>query len=71
MARPHQHNDQVVEIPIGLGSVFTVLLLLVSSISSRNRMRLCGDRFTVALYVAFGFSERANKKLMATRGERA
>jgi amino acid transporter len=58
-----------VEIPIGLGSVFTVLLLLgIVNLFTKPYATVWGIGFTVALYVAFGFSERANKKLMATRG---
>jgi hypothetical protein len=59
-----------VEIPIGLGSVFTVLLLLgIVNLFTKPYATVWGIGFTVALYVAFGFSERANKKLMASRGE--
>jgi amino acid transporter len=57
-----------VEIPVGLGSVFTVLLLLgIVNLFTKPYATVWGIGFTVALYVAFGVSERANKKLVASR----
>jgi amino acid transporter len=57
-----------VEIPVGLGSVFTVLLLLgIVNLFTKPYATVWGIGFTVALYVAFGVSERANKKLVAAR----
>ncbi len=57
-----------VEIPIGLGSVFTVLLLLgIVNLFTKPFATVWGIGFTVALYVAFGVSERANKKLIGAR----
>jgi len=59
-----------VEIPIGLGTVFTVLLLLgIVNLFTKPFATVWGIGFTIALYVAFGVSERANKKLIASRGE--
>ena len=58
-----------IEIPIGLGSVFTVLFLLgVVNLFTKPYATVWGIGFTVALYVAFGVSERANKKLAQSRG---
>jgi amino acid transporter len=57
-----------IEIPIGLGSVFTVLLLLgIVNLFTKPFATVWGIGFTIALYVAFGVSERANKKLSAAR----
>jgi amino acid transporter len=57
-----------VEIPIGLGSVFTVLLLLgIVNLFTKPFATVWGISFTVALYIAFGVSERANKKLVGAR----
>ncbi len=56
------------EIPVGLGSVFTVLLLLgIVNLFTKPYATVWGIGFTIALYVAFGVSERANKKLIAAR----
>ena len=58
-----------IEIPIGLGAVFTVLFLLgVVNLFTKPYATVWGIGFTVALYVAFGVSERANKKLAQARG---
>ncbi|HUI64628.1 MAG TPA: APC family permease [Bacteroidota bacterium] len=57
------------EIPIGLGSIFTVLLLLgIVNLFTKPYATVGGIGFTIALYVAFGVSERANKRIAATRG---
>ncbi|HUI11034.1 MAG TPA: APC family permease [Bacteroidota bacterium] len=57
------------EIPIGLGSIFTVLFLLgFVNLFTKPYATVWGIGFTIALYVAFGVSERANKKLAQARG---
>lgn len=58
-----------VEIPVGLGLVFTVLVLLgIVNLFTKPYATVGGIAFTVILYVFFGISERANKKLAAQRG---
>ena len=55
-----------VEIPIGLGTIFTVLFLLgVVNLFTKPYATVGGIVFTVVLYVAFGISERANKRRAA------
>jgi len=57
-----------VEIPIGLGSVFTVLFLLgVVNLFTKPYATVWGIGFTIVLYVAFGVSERANKRIAQAR----
>jgi amino acid transporter len=51
------------EIPVGLGSIFTVLFLLgIVNLFTKPYATVGGIAFTIVLYVAFGISERANKK---------
>jgi amino acid transporter len=57
-----------VEIPIGLGSVFTVLFLLgIVNLFTKPYATVGGISFTIVLYIAFGFSERANKRRAAAQ----
>jgi hypothetical protein len=59
-----------VEIPIGLGFVFAVLFLLgFVNLFTKPVATAWGVAFTIVLYGAFGVSERANRKLAASRGE--
>jgi amino acid transporter len=52
-----------VEIPIGLGSIFTVLFLLgIVNLFTKPYATVGGITFTIILYIAFGVSERANKR---------
>lgn len=58
-----------VEIPVGLGFVFTILLLLgIVNLFTKPYATVGGITFTIALYIAFGVSERANKRLAEARG---
>ena len=53
-----------VEIPVGLGLVFTVLFLLgIVNLFTKPYATVGGISFTIILYVVFKVSEAANKKL--------
>jgi hypothetical protein len=52
-----------IEIPVGLGSIFTVLFLLgIVNLFTKPYATVGGIAFTIVLYIAFGISERANKR---------
>ncbi len=56
------------EIPIGLGFVFIVLFLLgVVNLFTKPFATEGGVSFTIVLYLVFGISEKANKRLKAAR----
>jgi amino acid transporter len=55
-----------IEIPIGLGFVFLVLLMLgIVNLFTKPTATQGGIAFTVFLYVVFGLSERANRRRAA------
>jgi amino acid transporter len=57
-----------VEIPVGLGTVFTILFLLgVVNLFTKPYATVGGIGFTILLYGAFGISERANRRRAAAR----
>jgi amino acid transporter len=57
------------EIPIGLGFVFIVLFSLgFVNLFTKPFATEGGVTFTILLYIIFGISERANKKIAAARG---
>jgi amino acid transporter len=57
-----------IEIPFGLGSVFTVLFLLgVVNLFTKPYATVGGITFTIILYFIFNISEKANKKHAAAR----
>jgi amino acid transporter len=56
------------EIPVGLGSIFTVLFLLgIINLFTKPYATVGGISFTIILAGIFAFSQRANKKLAARR----
>ena len=56
------------EIPIGLGSVFTVLILLgIVNLFTKPYATVGGISFTIFLSLVFALSQRANKALTAKR----
>lgn len=56
------------EIPIGLGSIFTVLILLgIVNLFTKPYATVGGISFTIFLSLVFAFSQRANKALTARR----
>lgn len=57
-----------VEIPLGLGLIFAILLLLGSvNLFTKPYATASGITFTIILYAVFGISERANRRLAALR----
>ncbi len=57
-----------IDLPIGLGIVFIVLFLLgFVNLFTKPYATVGGITFTIILYIVFGVSERANKKLAAQR----
>ncbi len=56
------------ELPIGLGTIFTVLLLLgIVNLFTKPYATVGGILFSIILYVTFGISERANARRAALR----
>jgi len=57
-----------VEVPLGLGLIFLVLLLLgIVNLFTKPLATVGGISFTIILYIIFAFSERANRRHAALR----